>query len=420
MARTAARLAAVGAVTVTTGVYLSRLVVYSPSHRFFDLRVYRGAVRWWLDGRPLYEFVLPHTSKGFTYPPFAVLVLLPTAVGSETAAEVLLTLASTALVVLTTWMLLAPVATRHGWSRWFVVALAVPPVIAMEPIRETLGWGQIGLVLLTLVLVDVAALQSGHAWAGVGLGLAAAIKVTPGLFVVYLLFSGRRRAAGVAAGTFLAASLLAFALSPRDSVHFWTRALWETGRVGAADRTSDQSVNGLLARLADPGRTDRLVWALLAAAVTVLGLGRAVRAARAGDELTGVTLTGLVSCLVSPIAWTHHFFWVVPAVVVLVDVAGGTPPARAAPSWLHGHIARMAAGGAVLVAAVFVSSLVWFFAGATAQRAGVPQMLGENAYLLVSVALLVLLPVRALPAVRDARAAARTTAPPRPGGSSPR
>jgi alpha-1,2-mannosyltransferase len=171
---------------------------------------------------------------------------------------------------------------------------------------------------------------------------------------------------------------------------------------------------GLLARLADPQPPDRLLWALLSGAVAVIGLWRAVRAARAGDELTGVTLTGLVTCLVSPIAWTHHFFWVVPAVVVLIDVAGGTPPARPAPSRLRGPPARVAAGGALLVTAVFASSLIWFFAGATVKGSGVLPVLGENAYLLVSVALLALLPVR------DVRAAARTTAPPRPAGSSPR
>lgn len=405
--RTVQHVAAVGVVAGAVGLYLSGPVAYSPWHRFFDLRVYRGAVRWWLQGRPLYDFVLPHTSKGFTYPPFAVLVLLPVAIGSQTAAEVLLTLVSAALVVLTTWMLLAPVTARHGWPRGFVVALAVPLVLALEPVRETLGWGQVGLILLALVLADVAALRSGRPWAGVALGLAAAIKVTPGLFVVYLLLSGRRRPAAVAASTFLAATALAFALSPRDSVHFWTRALWQTGRVGAADRTSDQSLMGLLARLADPHPPDRLLWALVAAAVAGAGLVRAVRAARAGDELTGVTLTGLLSCLLSPIAWTHHFVWVVPAVVVLVDVAAGTPSS----SGLH---ARGSAIAAVLVACVFGSSLIWFFAGATAEGAGVLPVLGENAYLLVSVGLLALTPIR------DVRAPARTPARPRPVGWSPR
>jgi alpha-1,2-mannosyltransferase len=285
-------------------------------------------------------------------------------------------------------MLLAPVAARHGWPRGFVVALAVPPAVALEPIRETFGWGQVGLILLALALADVAALRSGRRWAGIGLGLAAAIKVTPGLFVVYLLLSGRRRAAAVATGTFLAATVLAAALSPRDSLRFWTRALWQTGRVGAADRTSDQSLRGLLARLADPHPPSRLLWALLAAGVAVAGLVRAARAARAGDELTGVTVTGLLSCLISPIAWTHHFFWVVPAVVVLVDVAAGTP----SESWLR---ARGSAIAAVVVAGVFGSSVIWYFAGATATGTGVLPAVGENAYLLVGLGLVLFLPVRA-------------------------
>jgi len=411
MARTVARVvlqgAAVGAVAGAVGLYLSGPVVLSPRHRFFDLRVYRGAASWWWQGRPLYEFVLPHTSKGFTYPPFAVVVLLPTGLGTLTTAEAFFTAVSAALVVVITWALLAPVALRHGWSRWFVVALAVPLVVAMEPVRETLGWGQVEVILLALILADVSALQGGRRWAGIGIGLATAIKVTPGLFVFYLLLSGRRRATVVAGGTFLAATALAFALGPRDSVRFWTRALWETGRVGAADRTADQSLMGLLARLADPAPPDRVVWLLLAGAVVVLGLWRGTRAARAGDELTGVTVTGLTACLVSPIAWTHHFVWGVPAVVVLVDVAAGTR----SRSWLQ---AREAAIAAVLVASVFASSLPWYFQGATAHRTGVLPALGENAYLLISAALLALLPVR------DVRASARTPAPPRPAGSSPR
>jgi alpha-1,2-mannosyltransferase len=415
------RVLVVCAVAAATGFFVVDLLVFSPWHRFFDLRVYRGAVSWWLDGTPLYDFVLPGTSKGFTYPPFAVLPLLWTTIGTVTTAEILLTIASAVLVVVVTWLLLRPVARRHGWSRWFSVAFAVPLVLAMEPVRETIGWGQINLFLLALVLADVAALRSGRRWAGVGMGLAAAIKVTPGLFLVYLVLSRQWRAAGVAIATFLVATLLGFALRPHDSVLFWTHELWQTGRVGDITRTSNQSLMGLLARLADPGRPDRLVWAVLAAAVVALGMWRAVRAARQGDHLTGVTLTGLVTSLISPVSWTHHLYWVIPAVVILVDVAAGTPLHAGAPPWLLARpreVARAAAAGAVVVAGVFLSSLIWYFEGATADgRDGVLGLLGENAYLLIVIALLVLLPVRADPAERSA---ARRSAPRRPGGWSPR
>ena len=44
-----------------------------PWHRLLRSRVYRGAVIWWLDGRPLYSYPRPHAGYGFTYPPFAAL-----------------------------------------------------------------------------------------------------------------------------------------------------------------------------------------------------------------------------------------------------------------------------------------------------------------------------------------------------------
>ena len=401
---------AVCCVAVAVWVYVSRLLVFPPWHHTFDLRVYRGAVQWWLDGRPLYDFVRPHTSKGFTYPPFGALALMPLAIGTEITATVLSTVGSAVLLIGTTWLLVAPVARRHGWTPWFAVALSVPLVFAMEPVRETFGWGQVNLWVMALVLADVVALQRGSAWAGVGMGLAAAIKVTPGLFLVYLVLTRRWRNVAVAVGTFLAATLLALALDPRSSVQFWTDTLWQTGRVGRVDRTSNQSLLGLLARLADPLTPDRRVWLVLAAAVLALALWRAVRAFRRGDELVGVTITGLATCLISPISWTHHLYWVVPAAVVLVDVAAGTPVHASGRPWLRAHpraVARGAGVAALAVVAAFFLSVIWFFEHPPGAHdsGGVLGILGENAYVVILVALVALLPARAAggPAVATQR-----------------
>jgi alpha-1,2-mannosyltransferase len=407
--RVPARLAAVAA-TVAAAWFVSARSVFPPWHRWFDLRVYRGAVGSWLDGRPLYAFTLPGTSKGFTYPPFGAAVLAPLAAGSVRVDEGVATALSVLLLVATTAWLVAPVARRHGRPVWFAVALAVPVAVAMEPVRDTLGWGQINLVLVALVLADVAALGRGSRWAGIGTGLATAVKLTPALFVVLFFLAGRRRAAGVAVGTFLAATLLGLLLDPGGSVRFWTSTLWQTDRVGAPDRTENQSLLGLVARLQHTARPDHLPWLLLSAAVLAVGLWRAARAARAGDLLVGVVITGLLTCLVSPISWTHHLYWVVPAVLVLADVAASSRGPRRAG----------AATAAVVVLGVFASSLVWFFGGLQPgpRSGGLGGVLGENAYVLVMLALVVLLPARRLTPV--APSAARTTAPPRPAGSSPR
>jgi alpha-1,2-mannosyltransferase len=388
-ARRAVQVALVASVVAGMWMLMFRVSPRGVWHHTFDLQVYRGAVQWWLDGHPLYDFVRPHTEKGFTYPPFAILVLLPLALGTETTATVLLTAVSAGLVALTTRWLVAPVAERHGWPQWVAFGVALPVAVAMEPVRETLGWGQIDLVIAALVLADVGALARGRPWAGVGIGLAAAIKVTPGLFLVYLAVTRRWRAAAVAAITFGVAASVGFLVDP--SVRYWTRTLWQTGRVGPPTDPNNQSLLGLVARLAAPGEPSRALWLVLAGLTLVIGTIQAALRHRRGDEIAGVTVTGLTACLISPISWVHHLYWVVPAVVVLVDVAAGTPIGAGWAQRRPWAARAAAAAGSLVVVGVFASSLIWFLVAAPA---GPWTNAGVNAYVLLMLALVFLLPAR--------------------------
>lgn len=374
-------------VAVVVAVVLYGLLAHAQRHNFFDLKIYWASIRWWLDGQPLYEYVQPNTGGfGFTYPPFAALCLLPFAVVPLGVAQALIFVLTAAAIVLTTWWLVAPVAERHGWPRWYALALAVPLVCALEPVRETVGFGQVNMLLVVLLLADVRALARGSRWAGVGTGLAAAVKITPALFIVYLLVTRRWRAAGVATGTAAGATLVAAVLSPSTSWQFWTHTLWDTSRVGRLDYASNQSLLGLLARLADPAPPSRLLWLVLVLPLAAVGLWRAAQAYRLGDDLAGVTLTGLTTVLLSPISWTHHLYWVVPALVVLVDVA-----ARSA-----GHRRAVPLAAAGVVYACLALSMIWPFNHSPGEHwsDGVPGVVLENAYVLVCLALVAWLPAR--------------------------
>jgi alpha-1,2-mannosyltransferase len=373
-------------------------------HGFFDLRVYRGAVQWWLSGEPLYSFELGHSGYGFTYPPFAAVALGPLALLSAPVAAGLLAAVSLAVVVAVTWRMLAPVARRAGRSSGVALALVLPGVLMMDPVRETLSFGQVNLLLMGLVLADVLALRRGWRWAGAGTGLAAAIKLTPAIFVLYFVLTRRWRAAAVAAATSAAASLVAFLISPHTSIEFWTTTLWDTSRVGHVDKTTNQSLQGLLTRVFGP-ESSHLLWVPLAGAVLVFGMWRAARAYAAGDEMVGVVLTGLIANLISPISWTHHLVWLAPAAIVLIDVAGGRPVAGVwPPPRVHRWTPARAGAAAVGIAAVSWTSVFWFF-----QRdeglIHIGGLLGfpfENAFVLIMLALVVLLPARApVPAVAD-------------------
>jgi alpha-1,2-mannosyltransferase len=432
--RTAVRLLAVAAVAGSAGMAVAH-VVHPPWHHLFDLSVYRGGVRWWLHGRPLYDYHKPHSRYGFTYPPFAALLMTPLAVVPQPVAAALVVGTSAVLVVAGVGWLVTPVARRAGWTPWFAAGLVLPVAFLLEPVRETLGFGQVNILIAALVLTDVVAVQRGRRWAGIGIGLAAAVKLTPAVFVVHLLLTGRRRAAGVAVVTFLAASLGTFAIAPGTSWRYWGGAVWQVDRVGSLFNPNNDSLLSALARLSYPAQPNRAVWLVLVAVVAVVALRRAARAARQGDELVGVTLTGLTGCLVSPISWGHHLVWVLPAVVVLLDVAAGAPLADRAPQALQDRpraTAVTAAVGAAAVTAVFCASLPWYFAPhrpGGAPRADLAGLLGQDGYVAVLLALVLLLPARAPsdPAGRStsarltaARDAARRTARPRPGGSSPR
>jgi alpha-1,2-mannosyltransferase len=412
------RLRTAGRVAVVVVIALAATAAqwgYGNRHDFADLRIYYGAVRWWSHGSALYDFAVPDPVQGhlgFTYPPFAALVMYPMAwMSLFHAVEIMWVLSAIAVVVTTAW-LVVPVADRHGWPRWFAVCLAVPLVSVLEPVRETVTFGQINLLLALLVLADLLVLAPrGSRFTGTGIGLAAAIKLTPAIFIVYLLVSRRYRAAAVATGTAIAATLLAAAFRPGDSWHYWTSIVWQSSRVGHLAFIPNQSLLGALSRLAHPHQASRLIWVLLAVAVLGFGLWRAARAARAGDEVAGLTLTGVTGSLVSPVSWQHHLYWFIPALAVLVDVAASREARR---RWWYAGFA------ALLWFTVTFSVIAWYDwrivpASITYQPLG--QVI-DDWHVLLMLAILAILPVRrhagrGWPGGRG-RQHAGLTSPPRP------
>lgn len=392
--RTARQLVAV--VVVVTAVPF--LYFLDNPHNFFDLKIYMKAMRWWADGHPLYDYMQPDRVQGtlyFTYPPFTALLLWPFA-GLKIGATVTLFTALTVLaLVVTTWWLVSPVAARHGLPRWFAAGIAVPLVFAVESTRETITFGQINMLLVTLVLADLLfAVPRNSRWAGVGIGLATALKLYPGIFIVYLLATRRWRAALVASATGAGATLLAAAIAPSDSWRFWTHELWLTDRVGRPDYTGNQSLYGMLSRFTTPDKPNQLLWLVLVVAVAGYGLWRAARAARSGDELTGLTLTGLVGAMASPITWTHHAYWFIPAMVVLVDAVLRRPDPAAGVRGRRRWAALLAL--AVLLYAAIVYGVVSYYDwGIAFDRTNAPgEFLLRNLYVLLALLLLVALPIR--------------------------
>jgi alpha-1,2-mannosyltransferase len=372
-------------------------VWYGNRHHFADLGIYRDAMIWWRGGHPLYDFVRPDPTQGslqFTYPPFAALLLAPTAWmswGATIWAFVALALALFALMI---WWLAAPLAERHGQPRWFVFLAAGLLATGLEPVRDAFTFGQINFLLWALVLLDLLVLwPRGSRWTGVGIGLATAIKLVPGIFIVYLLVARRWRAAAVAAGTAVVVTGLTAAVLPKTSWRFFTAELLHPEGVGRFDYTFNQSLFGVLAR-AGGGEANRVAWAVGCLVIAGYGLWRAARAASLGDEVAGLTLAGIVGSLISPVTWGHHVFWFVPALIVLADRAWRSP---AEPEVVSGVSGRLPAG--LLAAFVYVTATVSILAvwqDVLGQPEGAAGVVMRNWFVWLMLLLLPTLPIRRL------------------------
>lgn len=332
---------------------------------WFDLRVYYGTVHTWLHhGGRIYDYHVPGTAYGFTYPPFAAVSMAPMGylgLGAAIVAALLLNLVGLVVVLR---VLAGPGWRRYGWFGWALVACGLA---LFEPLRDTFSFGQVNLLLLALVLGDCWLLSTGRGrWAGAGIGLAAAIKLTPALFIGLLLLARRWKAAAVATAVALGATGLAALVVPEASTFYWTRALWDTTRVGRLDYVSNQSLQGVLARLGDTGRP---VWATAVVLVMAVWAVRARHALVVGDWTAAFALTGLTACLISPITWVHHLVWLLPSFAVLVRAG-------------HPRIA-----GALY--AVMCTSVVWLWFD---DASGIDGFLGSNTYTWITLGLLLWLP----------------------------
>ncbi|WP_408056357.1 glycosyltransferase 87 family protein [Streptomyces mesophilus] len=277
-----------------------------------DTLVYRAEGAAVMHGTDLYGFTVTEWALPATYPPFAAILFVPTTWLPLPALKFAF-VAGNALLLALLIQLSARFARLPLTRPLLYLAVAVG--LWLEPVFQTLLFGQINLALICLILWDLnrpaTALGKGFA-----LGVAAGVKITPAVFIVHLLLTRQLRAAATALASFTGTVLLGALVLPSASVDFWTRRLFETDRVGKAWIVDNQSLQGLIARaLGDPA--PGLQWLVPAALTAACGLWLAARTHPRSPALA-LLITAYTALLVSPISWSHHWVWCVPLLALLL------------------------------------------------------------------------------------------------------
>lgn len=299
-----------------------------PGSWLIDLKVYRFAVitAWHgvdpysvaqSGGRNIPIGALPKGGLSFVYPPFSLLLFAPFAALSLAVSGVLWTALSVVALQASVFFPLRGLGVRHPLA--FAVALTVPALF-LSPVDQALQAGQLSLPLLGMVVLDLH-LPDQWRFKGMLIGLAAGLKLVPGIFVLYLLVMRRFRAAAVAAITTLATMLVGFVLFPRYSMSFWSVLVFDTDRIAPPGWIPNESLQATTARVFHSAASSFWPWIVCTLAVLVVGAVVLLYSHALGEETLGIAAVALVSLLVSPVSWHHYWVWLVPVAVYVAGLA---------------------------------------------------------------------------------------------------
>ena len=317
-----------------------------------DLYIYAAAGTDVASGGQLYDAA--YVGKlPFTYPPFAGTVFMALSYLSENWL-IIVWQGGTILALFTVFLL---VFRERGYgyrlSNWVLSGLLTTASIAIVPFHGTLFFGQINVFLMLLVTLDFLPRKR---LPGIGIGIAAGLKLTPAFLGLVLLFQRRWWAAGISALTFAFTVGIGYFTIP-DAKYFWERAIFDSSRVGNHNNPGAQSVRSVLER--EFHIEGGPWWVLAVVVIFVLTCIAVYLACKRRNATVAMALTGISSCLISPFSWYHHWVWVLPLLLALMLSVNQWLGQRL-PGVIGAQVAGLASFVVMLVFALpFVDKATW-------------------------------------------------------------
>jgi alpha-1,2-mannosyltransferase len=293
-----------------------------PLHKI-DLNVYRVAGTWIRHGVFLYQSDFWGIGK-WTYTPFGALVMLPLAL-----------IPLTVLIYLWTWLSILCLAVILYFSfkniipnkhRFLFIIFLIFLGVPLTPVSDTLGLGQINLILGAMAIFDIMWIsnnirfpKASKRYEGFLIGIATAIKLSPGIFIIHYIFTKQYRAAFNATMTVFTCWGLAAIFTWHNSFYYFKNKIFlHVGNQvhGAQDAYFNQSLWGFFHRhiLAQINT----VYPVLALFFFIFGMYMGARLHKVGEKISSIAVIGLTGLIISPISWQHHAIWVIPALGAIV------------------------------------------------------------------------------------------------------
>lgn len=289
-----------------------------------DLAVYRQAGYDLIHSIPLYtsQFgIRLNVRLGYVYPPIASVLFVPFALISMNLTKWIWTILSILELVVVARISFARFLGDQKNYKYSYLFLITSLVIWVSPMYNNLIYGQIDILVLTLILVDLVYLNENcrPKWLpeGILIGVAAAIKLVPALFFIYFLIIRDFKRLKNSVITFAGFTLIGFLIIPSDSKSYWLHYLENTGKNDNAWYFTNQSLDGMLRRFFPTNWFD--IWVPLVVAMVIFGFITAYNANKRHQYFLAVILIGTLGVIISPISWIHECIWVIPIIGFILD-----------------------------------------------------------------------------------------------------
>jgi hypothetical protein len=339
---------------------------------------------YFLTGRPLFD--LPPHVRGPAYPPFAAMVFQLFALLPLPTSAAILYFLNVLLVPVAVYLTKVIFDTLHPERNRAAWPLVVAVVLSAQFFLNNMNLIQLNEIILVLCLLGIKAyLDRKDGWAAAAFVTAAAIKLVPAVFVVWLVVRGRRRAAlavipATAACLVLPLVFRGAAPGVSDLVQYQTKVLSSFERGHVISSSTNQNLGALVYRLTVSARDDynpdyrtlfpaseRTAAAIYRTAFTVVllaFLGNLVILRWRNAPLTAFELGSvfLVGHLLSGITWKAHlvtflftfycflsirmteltprlraFVYVLVAMIIMIGTTGRDLVGRRAQHWIDGY-----------------------------------------------------------------------------------
>jgi len=300
---------------------------------------------------PLYMWSSPgKLALQFTYTPFAAIAFALISFIPLTALYSLSVVVNMITFALALWFTCYGLGYRDRRVRLGATLLAAAATFWLQPVVRTIYLGQINLILMAAIMWDLT--QPSHTkngryrwWKGVATGIAGGIKLTPLIFIPYLLVTRKWREAAGCLGGFLGTVAVGFIIVPHDSSKWWLHGMVisDGNRTGFAGWAGNQSLHGLIVRLTGSIAGAQTAWIIACVFAVIGGITAAYLLDRAGYPIPAILVTALTGLLVSPISWDHHWVWIALGIVVAAhySIDAWRRGAKSVAGWLWAAVAGM-------------------------------------------------------------------------------